>query len=90
MAQFASYRTAKSQNPRARVGGGSALGGAGEGERTICAFTALFAGLAPGFVGLYQLNVPIPAAIQTSGDLPIVVTASGVQGKTVTIPVTVP
>ena len=56
----------------------------------IDAGTPLFASLAPGFVGLYQLNVQIPGAIQTAGDLSVVVTASGVQSKTVTIPVAAP
>ncbi len=53
----------------------------------IDAGTPLFAGLAPGFVGLYQVNVPIPAAITTAGDVPVVITAAGVPGNSVTLPV---
>ena len=35
-----------------------------------------FAGLAPGFVGAYQLNVTVPAGV-TSGSAPLVVAAGG-------------
>jgi uncharacterized protein (TIGR03437 family) len=35
------------------------------------AATVVFAGLAPGFPGLYQLNVTIPATLSGSGSLPL-------------------
>jgi uncharacterized protein (TIGR03437 family) len=37
--------------------------------------TVSYAGLAPSYVGLYQLNVIVPAGV--SGDLPVVVTVGG-------------
>ncbi len=46
----------------------------------------LFSGLAPGFTGLYQINVEIPAAAAT-GSLPLVVSAGGVSSPTVLIAV---
>jgi len=35
-----------------------------------------FAGLAPGFVGLWQVNVVVPAGL-TQGDYPLTVTVGG-------------
>jgi len=46
----------------------------------------LFSGLAPGFTGLYQINVEIPAAA-AAGSLPVIVTAGGVSSPTVLIAV---
>ncbi|MCH7979577.1 MAG: hypothetical protein IH935_11475, partial [Acidobacteria bacterium] len=49
-----------------------------------------FDGMAPGFVGLYQVNAVVPASTRTSDDIPIVLTIGGRQsnpGKTVTIAV---
>lgn len=46
-----------------------------------------FSGLAPGFVGLYQINAQIPAAIVTGPDIPIVLTIGGVVSNTATIAV---
>ncbi|HME10190.1 MAG TPA: putative Ig domain-containing protein [Bryobacteraceae bacterium] len=40
-----------------------------------------FAGLAPGFVGLYQIDLQVPANAR-SGSLPLVVSQSGVMGNT--------
>ncbi len=45
-----------------------------------------FAGLASGFVGLYQINVTIPPDT-AAGNVPVIVTAAGVRSNTVTIPV---
>lgn len=44
----------------------------------------LFSGLAPGFVGLYQMNVRVPGDTPT-GLQPIVVTANGIVSKTATL-----
>ena len=44
-----------------------------------------FAGLAPSLVGVYQVNVQIPAGV--SGTVPLVLTANGVAGNVVTIEV---
>ncbi len=46
----------------------------------------VFAGLSPGSVGLYQIDVVIPAGAGT-GNLPLVVTQGGVASNTVTVPV---
>jgi uncharacterized protein (TIGR03437 family) len=45
----------------------------------------LFSGLAPGFVGLYQLNVQLPAGI-TPGSVPLVVTVGGQASPPVMLP----
>ena len=42
-----------------------------------------FAGLAPGFAGLWQINVTLPAGL--SGAVPVVVTVSGTASNTVTV-----
>jgi uncharacterized protein (TIGR03437 family) len=42
-----------------------------------------FAGLAPGFAGLYQVNVTVPQL--NSGSYPLVVTAGGIASSPVTI-----
>ena len=52
--------------------------------------TVQFSGLAPGFVGLYQLNVTVPAGTRQADDVPVVLTIGGKDsnlGKTVTIAV---
>lgn len=46
----------------------------------------LFSGLAPFFVGLYQLNVTVPADAPT-GVQPVVISVGGVSSKPVNIPV---
>ncbi len=38
--------------------------------------TVSFAGLAPGFVGLYQVNVQIPAGVAAGNNIPLVLTAT--------------
>ncbi|HXS98965.1 MAG TPA: S8 family serine peptidase [Candidatus Limnocylindrales bacterium] len=54
--------------------------------------TVQFAGLAPGFVGLYQVNVTVPAGI-SAGNQPITISIGGatspstVGGQTVVLPV---
>jgi uncharacterized protein (TIGR03437 family) len=49
--------------------------------------TVSFSGLAPGFVGLYQINAQIPAATLTGPDIPIVLTVGGVTSNTAAIAV---
>jgi len=46
-----------------------------------------FAGLTPGFVGLYQVNLPIPAATPPGLDLPVLLRQAGVVGNTVSLSV---
>lgn len=48
---------------------------------------AAFSGLAPGFVGLWQLNVLIPANAPTGNAVPLVVTTSSNTSRTTTIAV---
>lgn len=47
----------------------------------------LFSGLAPGYVGLYQVNAAVPAASATGPAVPVVISAGGVESNTVTIAV---
>ena len=44
-----------------------------------------FAGLAPGFVGLYQVNVQVPAGLTPGSAVPLVLTQAGVSSNTVTL-----
>jgi len=44
-----------------------------------------FAGLAPGFVGLYQVNVQVPAGVTAGSAGPLVLTQAGVSSNTVTL-----
>ncbi len=44
-----------------------------------------FAGLAPGFVGLYQVNARVPAAVTAGSSVPLVLSQNGVASNTVTI-----
>lgn len=44
-----------------------------------------FAGLAPGFVGLYQVNVQIPAGVVPGPAVPVVLLQNGVSSNTVSI-----
>jgi uncharacterized protein (TIGR03437 family) len=47
-----------------------------------------FAGAAPGFVGLNQVNVKIPAGTRAAPDIPVALTIGEKQSNTVTIAVT--
>ncbi len=49
--------------------------------------TVMFSGAAPGFVGLYQVNLQIPASTRAAPDIPVVLTIGGKVSNTVTIPV---
>ena len=44
-----------------------------------------FSGLAPGFAGLYQVNVRIPAGVPAGNAVPVVLMSNGVSSNTVTI-----
>ncbi|MFN7992418.1 MAG: hypothetical protein U0Q18_02385 [Bryobacteraceae bacterium] len=46
-----------------------------------------FAGLAPGWVGLYQVNVQVPANAPTGGNVPVVLSVGGVLSNQVTMAV---
>ena len=45
----------------------------------------LWSGLAPGFVGVYQVNVQVPASLKGRGTVNIVLTVDGKTANTVTI-----
>lgn len=47
----------------------------------------LFAGLAPGFTGLYQVNVVVPEGVTPGADVPIIISAADRPGPPVTIAV---
>ncbi len=49
--------------------------------------TVTFSGLAPGFVGLYQVNVVIPQEVSSGPAVPLILTISGVPSNAVTIAV---
>ena len=49
--------------------------------------TVSFSGLAPGFVGLYQVNVQVPATAPPGAAVPLVLTIGGLPANTVTIAV---
>jgi uncharacterized protein (TIGR03437 family) len=46
-----------------------------------------FSGLAPGFVGLYQVDALVPAGVSSSNTAPVTITIGGVTSNTVTIAV---
>jgi uncharacterized protein (TIGR03437 family) len=65
-------------------------------SRTVNAVTAtiggfashvFFAGLAPGFVGMYQVNVTVPSGITPGNQVPVVLTAAGQRSNAPTIAV---
>jgi uncharacterized protein (TIGR03437 family) len=45
----------------------------------------LYSGLAPGFAGLYQVNVTVPSGITPGSDVPVVLTVAGISSPTVTV-----
>jgi uncharacterized protein (TIGR03437 family) len=49
--------------------------------------TVTFSGLAPGFVGLYQVNIQIPTGAPNGSAVPVALSISGVASNTVTIAV---
>jgi uncharacterized protein (TIGR03437 family) len=46
---------------------------------------AAFSGLAPGFVGLYQVNALVPSGVSSGSAVPVTITVGGVTSNTVTI-----
>ena len=46
-----------------------------------------FAGLAPGFVGLYQVNVVVPTSIEPGSEIELTLNQNGVPSNTVTLAV---
>jgi uncharacterized protein (TIGR03437 family) len=46
-----------------------------------------FSGLAPGFVGLYQVNAVVPVAAPAGSAVPVAISIGGVTSNTVTIAV---
>lgn len=44
-----------------------------------------YAGLAPGLVGVYQVNVLLPASVQAGDSVPVTLTVGGVTSNTVTM-----
>jgi uncharacterized protein (TIGR03437 family) len=49
--------------------------------------TVEFSGAAPGYVGLYQINIRVPEGVRIGADTPVVLTIDGSRSNTVTIPV---
>jgi uncharacterized protein (TIGR03437 family) len=47
----------------------------------------LFAGLAPEFAGLYQVNAIVPSGITPASDVPLVISVAGQTSAPVTIAV---
>jgi uncharacterized protein (TIGR03437 family) len=48
---------------------------------------AIFSGLAPGYVGLYQVNALVPASVAAGSAVPVSISIGGVASNTVTIAV---
>ena len=46
-----------------------------------------FSGLAPGYVGLYQVNALLPAGLEPGSAVPVVISMEGISSNTVTIAV---
>jgi uncharacterized protein (TIGR03437 family) len=70
-------------------------GAAGKGQETMATPTVTvggtkaivsFSGLAPGFVGLYQINAEVPAGLK-AGNQAVVVTVAGASSNSVFLPV---
>ena len=53
----------------------------------VAATNLIYSGLAPGLVGLYQLNVQVPAGVAAGDAVEVVVTVGGNASNPVTIAV---
>jgi uncharacterized protein (TIGR03437 family) len=51
----------------------------------IMALALSFAGLTPGFVGLYQVNAVLPSGVQTGADVPVTLSIDGQKSPLTTI-----
>ena len=51
------------------------------------AVTPDFAGLAPGFVGLYQVNVKIPSGVSTGPAVPVMIQVLNLVSPPITLPI---
>ncbi len=71
---------APAAEPLARVPGGEIAVTVGGVDATV-----EFAGLAPNFVGLYQVNVRIPAGVAAGGAVSLVLTQRGIPSNTATL-----
>jgi uncharacterized protein (TIGR03437 family) len=47
--------------------------------------TVSFAGLAPGFVGLYQVNATVPAGVTAGANVPVILTTEGSSSVPITV-----
>jgi uncharacterized protein (TIGR03437 family) len=47
----------------------------------------LYAGLAPNFAGLYQVDVLVPSGVAAAADVPVVLTVDGISSPPVTVPI---
>ena len=47
----------------------------------------VFAGLAPGFVGLYQVNAKVPSSAPSGENVPMAISIGGIDSPAVTIAV---
>jgi uncharacterized protein (TIGR03437 family) len=61
------------QDPTVTVGGGPAA-------------SIIFSGLTPGFLGIYQINVQLPANVPAGAQTPLVVTIGGQRSPTIALP----
>ncbi len=68
-----STRSATTTLPTVTIGGASAK--------------VSFSGLAPGYVGLYQVNAQVPVGLATNNAVPVVISIGGAVSNTVTIAV---
>jgi adhesin/invasin len=73
---------AASSSPVSAVASGSVTATIGSQSAEVS-----FAGLAPGFVGLWQVNIVVPAGI-TAGDLPMTVSVAGQTSNSAKVSVT--
>jgi uncharacterized protein (TIGR03437 family) len=71
--------------------GGNPVSLTGDGSVTVSIggipAPVAFSGLAPGFVGLYQVNVQVPANSPTGPAVPLTISAGGTAGKAANIAV---